>query len=163
MDRIWAPWRGEYVRSIPEMTGCFLCEAVRGADDRTSRVIARRKETFVILNRYPFANGHLMVAPYVHGGDVSGLSDGVLAEMMSTARDLCGILKEAMRAEGFNLGLNAGRVGGAGLPDHLHLHVVPRWPGDTNFMPLLADTRIISQSLDAVQELLSGKLADRWR
>lgn len=163
MDRIWAPWRGEYVRSIPEMTGCFLCEAARGTDDRATLVLARRKETFVIMNKYPFVNGHLVVAPYAHGGETAGMTDAVAAEMMTTARDLCGVLKEAMRAEGFNIGLNAGRAGGAGVPDHLHLHVIPRWPGDMNFMPVLNDTRVISQSLDAVRELLAGKLADRWR
>lgn len=163
MDRIWAPWRGEYIRTLPEMKGCFLCAAAEGGDDRASLVLARRREVFVIVNKYPFVNGHLMVAPYAHGGDPAGLSDAVSAEMMTTARDLCAVLKESMRAEGFNMGLNAGRAGGAGLPDHLHLHVIPRWPGDTNFMPVLADTRVISQSLDALWEHLSGRLAEKWR
>ena len=163
MDRIWAPWRGEYIKSIPQMTGCFLCEAAKGPDDRAGLVVARRKEVFVVVNKYPFVNGHLMVAPYAHGGDPAGLPDAVAAEMMTTARDLCGIFRETMRAEGFNMGLNAGRAGGAGLPDHLHLHVIPRWPGDSNFMPVLADTRVISQSLDALWEFLSVRLADRWQ
>ena len=163
MDRIWAPWRGEYVKKIPETKGCFLCEAAQGTDDRAALVAARRGRVFVVLNRYPVGNGHLMVCPYAHGGDLAALADDVLSEMMATARDLCGVLKEGLRAEGFNLGFNIGRVGGAGLADHLHLHVLPRWPGDANFMLVLNEARVINQSLDGLWEMLSERLAARWR
>lgn len=158
MDRLWAPWRGEYVKTIPYEKGCFLCDAVKGEDDRATLLVRRDKRSFVILNRYPYTNGHVMVAPYRHVPALTDLAPDELSELMTSARDACAVLKERMNAAGFNVGINIGRVGGAGLKDHLHLHVVPRWEGDANFMVLLGDARVISQSLDAQWELLREHL-----
>ena len=122
----------------------------------------RRERTFVILNRYPFAGGHLMVCPYRHEGSLDALTEAEGAELMSTARKVVGVLRGAFKAHGFNLGVNLGRAGGAGLEGHLHMHEVPRWTGDTNFMPILNDVRVISQSLDEQWTLLKGRF-DRCR
>lgn len=163
MDRIWAPWRGPYVRAIPDATGCFLCEAVGQPDPRAALIVGRRREVFAIMNRYPFTTGHVMVAPFTHAAMLADLPETTLSELMVAARDLCAVLRDAFRAEGFNVGFNLGRAGGAGLKDHLHLHVIPRWPGDANFMVVLNDTRVINQSLEAQWEELSARLGEKWR
>ena len=149
MENIWAPWRMEYIEmEIEGLKGCFLCEARDSTDDRYSLVLERRDNAFAIMNRYPYTNGHIMAVPNRHVADFESLTPEELAGLMRIVQDSISILKKAVSAQGFNVGINLGRSAGAGLADHLHIHVVPRWNGDTNYMPVLSDTKIISQSLE---------------
>jgi ATP adenylyltransferase len=136
----------EYILQ-PKSGGCFLCEAFRGAGDRETLLLKRGAVCAVIMNRYPYNNGHLMIAPYRHTEHLEELSAEESREMMQLTTLSIRVLKEVMKPEGFNIGMNLGEIAGAGLKDHLHSHVVPRWGGDTNFMPVLADTRVIPQAL----------------
>ena len=150
---LWAPWRLEYVSSADEQPGCFLC--AEGAGEVEESLVAHRGETaFALLNKFPYSSGHLIVAPYEHLGGLSALGDPTVLEIHRLA--LAGI--EALRATygptGFNLGWNLGRDAGAGVPDHVHLHVVPRWAGDTSFMPVLGDAKVIPEHLLATRERL---------
>ncbi len=126
---------------------CFFCKAVKENQDHKNLVLYRGKECFCILNKYPYNNGHLMVAPTLHKDDLSKLSSSEMLEFMTLTRDMKGILSKKMNPDGFNLGINLGKVAGAGVEGHIHLHIVPRWKGDTNFMPVVSDTKVISQSL----------------
>lgn len=153
---LWAPWRIEYITGA-KPDECIFCAAA-SSEDGESFVIARGETCLTMLNSFPYAPGHLMVAPYRHVGDLDRLEDGELAEIMQLARDGVAALGKAMGPDGFNLGLNLGAVAGAGIAEHLHLHVVPRWSGDTNFMPVLADTSVIPQSLQATRDLLAAAL-----
>jgi ATP adenylyltransferase len=161
MDSLWAPWRLSYVAAQkPPGAGdpCFICEGLAGADDRAAQIILRTPLSVVLLNRYPYNNGHLLVAPRAHKGRLEELTPDELLDTMETLRRMVGVLDESMHPHGYNVGLNIGRAAGAGLPGHLHWHVVPRWNGDTNFMPVLGDVRVISQSLDALYDLLKQHL-----
>lgn len=153
---LWAPWRMEYIGDIEASAaeGCFLCRAFASPrDDELNHVLWRSAQTLVVLNRFPYSSGHVLVAPAVHAAQPEDLPDQVLLELMRRTRDAKRVLEAALGAQGFNIGLNLGRCAGAGLPDHLHLHVVPRWNGDTNFMPVLGDTKVIPQSLVEVRRL----------
>lgn len=170
MKRLWAPWRMDYIDDIREALECggavegdecFLCRAAGSDDDRKSLVFLRRKLTFAILNRYPYNNGHTLIVPLAHKGDLRGLEREEMLELMETTSEVMDLLSAVMSPEGFNVGLNFGRCGGAGCPGHLHMHIVPRWGGDTNFMLVLADTKIIPQSLDDLYDRLLAALADR--
>lgn len=157
MEQLWAPWRLSYVaagaKAGPEEP-CFLCRALREDDDRRNLVALRCRHSVVVLNRFPYNNGHLLIAPRAHKGRLQELdADEVLETQMTLVRAMQA-LDEIMAPDGYNVGLNLGRVAGAGLPGHLHWHVVPRWNGDTNFMPIVADTKVIVQSLDALYDLL---------
>lgn len=149
MKRLWAPWRMAYILSSREK-GCFLCDIIQGNADRKNLVLRRGEFCALVLNRYPYNNGHLMVAPYRHVDNLGVMSDGERSELLALAAAACAALKKAMRPDGFNIGLNLGVSAGAGLKDHLHLHIVPRWEGDTNFMPVIAGVKVIPQSLDAL-------------
>jgi len=158
-ETLWAPWRLSYIKSPdrPQGEDCFLCRFRSTPDnDAANLVLQRGERSFVVLNRYPYNNGHLLVAPYAHKASLLDLDDAELQECSRFLRLLVGRLTRAMNPDGFNVGLNLGRVAGAGLPGHLHWHIVPRWNGDTNFMPVLADVNIIPQSLAALYELLAG-------
>jgi ATP adenylyltransferase len=144
---IWAPWRVEYFNS--KGTPDFLLEAARTTDDAAHLVIARRKDTFLIMNRYPYAVGHLMAVPYRKVAELSDLTDAEKLELFELAELGQRLLRETVKAQGFNVGLNLGKCAGAGVADHLHLHIVPRWEGDNNFMPVLADTRVLPEALEA--------------
>jgi ATP adenylyltransferase len=144
---LWAPWRIEYITS-PKRERCVFCAPDPGD------VIARAEECFAILNTYPYAPGHVMVAPNRHVAELDQLEDGELLDMMRLARRAIGAIRRAMNPDGFNVGLNLGKIAGAGIADHLHLHVVPRWEGDNSFMPVIADTRVIPQALEATREIL---------
>ena len=158
---LWAPWRMEYIDSLRAPAGeCFLCRHRDEADDRKNLVLWRGRRCFALLNRFPYTGGHSMVAPLEHLAGLDDLDDQTMLEMMRLVRDLRTLLAEALRAEGCNLGVNIGRCAGAGLPGHLHVHVVPRWQGDTNFMPVLGDVRVIPQSLEALYDRLR-QTADR--
>lgn len=148
MQILWAPWRMDYiVASKPK--DCIFCEKAKEADDTKNFVLFRGKVAFALLNIYPYNNGHLMIAPYRHLDGLEKLSVEELLELMKLAQRSVVILASMLKAEGFNLGINQGRVAGAGIEDHVHLHVVPRWGGDTNFMPILGNTRVIPESLES--------------
>jgi ATP adenylyltransferase len=144
----------EYILS--DKSGCFICEAAGSDDDRKSLVLARGEKAFALLNRYPYNNGHLMVCPYRHLGAIEKLDSGELDEMMSMLVDLKCLLDKVMCADGYNVGINLGAAAGAGVEEHIHMHLVPRWQSDTNFMPVLGDTKVIAQHLDELWEQLTG-------
>jgi ATP adenylyltransferase len=158
VEKLWAPWRLEYIQRADEQDGCFLCAAAEGGDDEELLVVHRGERAFAILNRFPYAAGHVMVAPVRHGVEFEQLDDPEALEVHRLAGAAMEALRAAMRPDGFNLGWNVGRVAGAGVTDHVHLHVVPRWAGDTNFMPVLADVKVIPQYLRDTRR----KLADSW-
>ena len=157
MKQLWAPWRLEYIESADEQEGCVFCRA-RDGDDEKSLVVHRGKRAFVVLNKYPYASGHLMVAPNRHEGDFGDLEADEALEVHQLAAAGLAALAETMRPQGFNVGWNLGRIAGAGVVDHVHLHVVPRWAGDTNFMPVLADVKVLPEALEATRR----KLAQAW-
>jgi len=161
MDRLWAPWRLSYV-AAPKTPGvedpCFICRGLAGDDDRRNLLVLRTPRSTVLLNRFPYNNGHLLVAPRAHKGGLHDLDRDELLETMETLRRLVAVLDGLMHPDGYNIGLNLGAAAGAGLPGHLHWHIVPRWHGDTNFMPILSDTKVIVQSLEALYDLLTERL-----
>ena len=157
MKQLWAPWRLEYIQSADEEEGCVFCRARDGADEE-SLVVHRGKRAFVVLNKYPYASGHLMVAPNRHEGEFGDLEDEEALEIHQLAASGLAALAETMRPQGFNLGWNLGRIAGAGVVDHVHMHVVPRWAGDTNFMPVLADVKVLPEALEQSRR----KLAVAW-
>ena len=171
-EQLWAPWRLAYVSGEKEVPaaisvleggepGCFLCQAATGADDRGRLVVQHGKHSLTVLNLYPYNNGHLLVAPRRHIARLDQLDTAEHLDLVQTVSQMVGLLEKTVRAEGFNVGLNLGQVAGAGLPGHLHWHIVPRWHGDTNFMPTLAGIRVIPQSLEALWELLTESLGGR--
>jgi ATP adenylyltransferase len=144
--QLWAPWRLEYVTSADEQPRCIFCAAVEGEDEE-GLVVRRGGHAYALLNKYPYASGHLLVAPFRHVADFGELSDEEALELHRLAAGGIAALAEAYAPQGFNVGWNLGRVAGAGVVDHVHLHVVPRWAGDTNFMPVLADVRVLPEHL----------------
>ncbi len=155
-ERIWAPWRLRYVKDANRATGCVLCEKPAEGDDRQALIVHRGERCFVILNLFPYTSGHLMVAPFAHEGRMQDIAPETTAELLALAQQAMRRLEEVYRPEGFNLGINQGRAAGAGVEGHIHLHVVPRWAGDTNYMPVLADTRVMPQSLEESYDALAG-------
>jgi ATP adenylyltransferase len=162
MDQLWAPWRLAYVaaqKAPADNEPCFLCRGLAADDDRGNLIALRTPLCVVVLNRFPYNNGHLLIAPRAHKGRLDELTTDELLETQETLRRLVGTLDELLHPDGFNIGLNLGRAAGAGLPGHLHWHIVPRWNGDTNFMPVLADVKVIVQSLDSLFTLLTERLS----
>jgi ATP adenylyltransferase len=154
-ERLWAPWRLEYIRG-PKADECIFCRAVESDDDEGNFVVHRGELGFVMLNAYPYNNGHLMVAPYAHEPTIEALDDATDLEMVQLVKRSITALREVYRPEGFNIGINQGAAAGAGIEEHVHQHVVPRWRGDTNFMPVIGDVRVLPQSLsDSWKELRS--------
>ena len=152
---LWAPWRIGYVQGLADKSECFLCKgACKPEDDDNNLVLWRTRYCIIILNRFPYNNGHLLIAPLRHIGDLSAASDDELLEMTKLIRDTQKLLDLAIKPNGFNIGINLGKCAGAGLPEHVHIHVVPRWNGDTNFVRVCSDTYLISQSLNELLELL---------
>lgn len=155
--RIWAPWRLAYVKDASKDTECIFCaKPVEGSDEETF-IVHRGERCFVILNTFPYTNGHLMVAPFEHVGRLQDLDADTVAEMMALASRAMAVIEDAYGPEGYNVGFNQGRIAGAGFDSHIHMHVVPRWAGDTNYMPVLADTRVMPQTLEQSYEALRGK------
>ena len=156
MERLWTPWRRAYLEGADShSTGCFLCaHAADTAHDREHLVLFRAASVFVVLNLYPYNSGHLMVAPYAHLGDFPRLEPATAAELMEVTQRAVDALRQVYAPDGFNLGMNLGKSAGAGVPDHLHMHVVPRWNGDTNFMPVVGETKVLPESLDQTYERL---------
>jgi len=160
LDIVWAPWRMGYILE-PKKDGCFLCAAWASDDDTGNLVLERRQHCFSIFNRFPYNNGHLLVAPKAHKGELAGLEEEELIDLVRLTRDTQQLLARAMAPHGFNIGINLGTCAGAGVPGHLHVHIVPRWNGDTNFMPVTAATKIIVQSLEALYQTLRDELRAR--
>jgi ATP adenylyltransferase len=156
--RIWAPWRLAYVKDAAKdiEEECIFCAGPAADDDEANLIVHRGDRCFVILNKFPYTNGHLMVAPYEHLATLPEIEAETVAEMMGLAQQAMGILERTYSPHGYNVGFNQGRVAGAGFEHHIHIHVVPRWDGDTNFMPVLADTRVMPQSLEQSYEALAG-------
>jgi len=157
VKQLWAPWRLEYIQQADEQEGCVFCRALE-ADDERDLVVHRGGRAFVLLNKYPYASGHLMVAPNRHEGDFGGLDRDEAAEVHRLASSALEALAGTMSPQGFNVGWNLGRIAGAGVVDHVHLHVVPRWAGDTNFMPVLADVKVLPEALEETRR----KIAAAW-
>jgi ATP adenylyltransferase len=154
MDRIWAPWRMQYIEKADRIEGCIFCVFPAQDNDRDNLLLYRAEKCFIMLNNFPYNPGHLMVAPYKHTADMYALDDEELLDVMKTVRFAVKLLSEVMQPEGFNLGVNLGRTAGAGIVDHIHWHIVPRWNGDTNFMPVVADTKVLPESLMATYDKL---------
>lgn len=154
MDHLWSPWRYTYVSQASKDSTCIFCEALKRNDDRSSFILYRGQHNFIILNRYPYTTGHAMIAPYHHIADLAQTRPEALAEMMTLCQRLERALAELYQPEGFNLGMNLGRCAGAGVTGHLHMHLLPRWSGDTSFMTTVAETRIEPEILDTTYEKL---------
>ena len=148
-QRIWAPWRLAYVKDASKDSddACIFCVKPEAGDDEANLIVHRGERCFVILNKFPYTNGHLMVAPYDHLASIADLDAETVAEMMGLSQKAVGVLDDKYEPHGYNVGFNQGRVAGAGVEHHIHMHVVPRWGGDTNFMPVLGDTRVMNQTL----------------
>ena len=159
MKRLWAPWRMEYIKSSKPAgeSGCFLC--VDRADDEKALVVGRRGRAFAIMNKFPYANGHLMVVPERHTGRIETLTDEELLDMLGLVKVCSKLLTKELDAEGINVGINMGRAAGAGLEEHVHIHMVPRWFGDTNFMPILGETKVISEHLEQTYKALRAQFS----
>ena len=157
MERLWAPWRLQYVKSAAttDDDGCVFC-AKLGADDREALVLHRGTRCFAMLNLYPYTNGHLMVAPFEHIATLQELDAETVAEIMDLAQTAMSRLEDIYSPHGYTVGINQGRVAGAGVEHHIHMHVVPRWAGDNNFMPVIADTKVMPQSIEQSYEALKG-------
>jgi ATP adenylyltransferase len=155
VKQLWAPWRLEYIKSADEETGCVFCAAVDG-DDAEKLVVRRERKSIVLLNKFPYSSGHLMAAPIRHIGEYAELDDDEALELHRLASAGMAALGELYGPQGYNLGWNLGRVAGAGIVDHVHLHVVPRWGGDTNFMPVLADVKVLPEHLQETRRRLAA-------
>lgn len=159
MNVLWAPWRMAYIGG-PKEPGCIFCTKPAAEDDREGLVLAKPRDSVVMLNRFPYANGHLMVAPRRHTADLADLPPLEYQNLMEALRRSMAILQREFRPEGMNVGMNLGVAGGAGIADHLHWHVVPRWLGDTNYMPMIAGVRVMPEHLEAVFDRLRGAFAE---
>ena len=158
MKQLWAPWRLEYIRG-EKPAGCIFCDAAAGADEAESLVVARSPRAFVILNLFPYNSGHVMVVPSRHLARLADLDDAELLDLTRLVDRTLRVLEHVLRPEGYNVGLNLGRAAGAGVEDHLHVHVVPRWIGDTNFMPVLSETKVLPEHLKTTRARLTEGFA----
>ena len=158
MQRLWAPWRTKYIVGNCKRKGCLFCEKLKERKDEENYILFRGKHCMVMLNAYPYNNGHLMIVPYRHICSVEELSKEETEEMMEVLFKMVRVVKEVMHPEGFNIGINLGKAGGAGIVDHLHLHIVPRWVGDSNFMLTLSETKVISEALSKTYHKLKERI-----
>jgi ATP adenylyltransferase len=156
MERIWAPWRIEYIE-MEKPAGCILCDKPGQNRDAENYILYRGSKNFVIMNSYPYNPGHLMVAPYRHVASLDELTDDELGEHFEVVRRSVGILREVFSPQGFNIGMNLGKVAGAGIDEHIHTHIVPRWQGDTNFMPVISGVRVVPEALAETYRKLKSK------
>ncbi len=162
MDILWSPWRMSYIGGGGGGDGCIFCTIPeQGSEhDRENLLLLRGEHAFVILNRYPYNSGHLMIVPYRHLRDVTLLTPAESAEIMALLQRMVSALTAVYRPEGFNTGMNLGSVAGAGIADHLHMHIVPRWAGDTNFMPVVGQTKVLPEALEQTWERLTAALRE---
>jgi len=157
MDNLWAPWRMQFIEDLKRQKGgCIFCELAMPGDDRERLILYRGKKSFIVMNRFPYNNGHVLIAPYRHVATLKELEGAEHEEIMVLAGEAVEIMAQAIEAEGFNCGINLGRAGGAGVLDHVHLHVVPRWVGDTNFLPVMSETRSMPEYLLNTYDRLIG-------
>lgn len=166
MQHLWAPWRMDYILEAENHApdGCIFCALPRAQADRDNLILRRGRRVFVILNRFPYNPGHLMVVPYTHTGELDDLVPDELTDLMLELRRAVGNLRRGMNPDGYNIGINLGRTAGAGIPGHVHYHVVPRWEGDANFMPVIADTKVIPQHLFRTYDQLAPLFLEaEWR
>jgi ATP adenylyltransferase len=157
MERLFSPWRSQYIASFSAKDKderCLFCRVMKERNDRKNLVVARYDHCFVMQNLYPYNNGHLMIVPYTHTAQMTGLSKQEYAAVLDVTAKMIEALKLAMQPHGFNFGANLGRVAGAGIDEHIHFHLVPRWNGDTNFMPTLADVKLVSESMEVTHQKL---------
>ncbi len=161
MENLWAPWRMAFIEpKTPPKPGCIFCTQPAECRDSEHHILHRGERCFMMLNLYPYNNGHLMIAPYEHRGSLEEVDTATLVELMDQAKMALHALRVAMKPDGFNMGINQGKVAGAGFAEHIHYHIVPRWNGDTNFMPVLADVKVMPEHLDAVYQKLLGALKE---
>lgn len=156
MEHLWAPWRAQYIQKAKE-EGCILCQKAAEKNDELNYILYRGKKNFIIMNTYPYNAAHLMVAPYRHIANLDELTDEERDEHFKLVSRSTRILRQVYRPDGFNIGMNLGRVAGAGIDKHIHTHIVPRWQGDTNFMPVIADTKVVNEALAETYQKLKGK------
>ena len=157
MDYLWTPWRYAYVSTAEKTTNCVFCDAVNAGDDAKARIVYRGQHCFVILNTFPYTPGHVMIVPYQHIASFADLDDPATEEMFRLARRAQGVLQEEYNPHGFNIGMNLGQAAGAGIAEHLHLHIVPRWVGDSNFMTVIGETRVLPEDLSITYERLNRR------
>jgi ATP adenylyltransferase len=158
-ERLWAPWRLSYIKG-PKPRECIFCVKPDRGDDKSTHIVERGERCFSMLNAYPYNNGHVMVAPYEHVPSIEDLGPPVLSELMALAQRSLAALRAAYGPDGYNLGINQGKIAGAGFDEHVHLHVVPRWSADTNFMPVIGSSRVLPESLDSSYRALREALAE---
>jgi len=156
MEHLWAPWRIEYIKKADEV-GCIFCQKPAEESDASNYILYRGQKNFIIMNSYPYSPGHLMIAPYRHIANLDELTDEELCEHYELVRRSVAILRKVFKPDGFNIGMNLGRVAGAGIDKHIHSHIVPRWAGDTNFMPVIANTNVVNEALSESYKKLAGK------
>jgi ATP adenylyltransferase len=161
MDYLWTPWRYQYVTQAEDAGVCVFCAATQSADDARTLVVRRGAHNLVILNRYPYCSGHVMVVPYRHAATLAELDDEALIELVRLARECEKHLRAVYRPDGMNLGMNLGKSAGAGIAGHLHLHVLPRWTGDTNFMTVVGETRVVPEALEVTWEKLRAEFGEK--
>jgi ATP adenylyltransferase len=159
MDYLWTPWRYRYIADAAKDTGCIFCDAIAANDDLKTLIVLRGQKNYIILNRFPYTTGHVMIVPYAHVADLSLAEPDALAEMMRLAQRLQVAIEKIYKPQGYNLGMNLGRAAGAGVVGHLHLHLLPRWAGDANFMTVVGETRVEPEELSTTYEKLRLALA----
>ena len=158
MDYLWTPWRYSYIAGGVKNDRCIFCVAAEGQDDVQSLIVLRARKSFVILNRYPYTSGHVMIVPYAHEAKLAAIDQETLSELMALAQRLERVLESLYHPEGFNVGINIGRAAGAGIAGHLHMHVLPRWIGDTNFMTTVGETRVQPEELPTTYQRIRAAL-----
>lgn len=167
METLWSPWRMEYLNADKgkDEAGCIFCAyaAAPATQDREHLLLWRGERTFIIMNLYPYNNGHLMIVPYQHAADLTTLDEETAGELMTTLQGCISLLKAVMNPQGYNIGMNLGTVAGAGIADHVHMHLVPRWGGDTNFMPVVGNTRVLPELLSTTYDKLRAYIDEHWR
>lgn len=160
MDRLWSPWRYDYLKQETTEEGCVFCRILQSEDDADNYVVHRARENFVVLNRYPYSNGHAMVVPNGHCATLEECPPEVLGELVTLTRRLEASLRRLYRAAGINIGMNIGEAAGAGVAGHIHMHVLPRWPADTNFVTVIGETRVLPETLSKTWERLRKEFAE---
>jgi len=164
MNRLWAPWRETYItKIIDKEKSCIFCRILADNQDKKHLIFIRKPYAYVVLNLYPYSNGHCLVVPNRHVNDISKLPQEEYAQLMELLRETKDLLQTVLEPQGFNVGINLGRIAGAGIPGHVHIHIVPRWKGDHNFMPVTASTKVISQSLSGIYKKLDDAYTKRYR
>lgn len=161
-DILWAPWRIEYIENGSKNEGCIFCDKCGEENDQSNLIVYRGQTAFVIMNRYPYNNGHLLIVPCQHTAELSTLTSKEKIELINLVQNSQDVLTEVMRPQGFNIGMNLGRLAGAGITEHLHFHVVPRWGGDTNFLPVVGHTKVVSEALEKTWEKLKKAFDNRF-